>query len=314
MRFKHIILVFFLHNTVIAQTGEENYTGFVQQGDSLFKLSLYKTSGLKYSQAFAVFGGRGYPEDRYNAARSWAMAGFPDSAFLNLMKIATIVRYSEYDTLTNDKDLNSLHSDARWEKLLKIVSNNKKQKELDKPIISMLDSIYSDDQTYRLQLDEIENKFGFNSAEMKTQWRKIKQKDSVNLKKVVYILDTYGWLGANRVGNTGNATLFLVIQHSDQQIQEKYLPMMREAVKKGNAYASDLALLEDRVLLGQGKKQVYGSQLRTNSEGKTTLSPLEDPDNVDKRRADVGLQPLGEYLKHWNLVWDVEEYKKSQQK
>lgn len=38
--------------------------------------------------------------------------------------------------------------------------------------------------------------------------------------------------------------------------------------------------------------------------------PLEDPDNVDKRRAEVGLGPLADYVKQWNIVWDVEEYKK----
>jgi hypothetical protein len=38
--------------------------------------------------------------------------------------------------------------------------------------------------------------------------------------------------------------------------------------------------------------------------------PLEDPDNVDKRRAEVGLQPLAEYVAYWQIKWDVEQYKK----
>ncbi len=36
----------------------------------------------------------------------------------------------------------------------------------------------------------------------------------------------------------------------------------------------------------------------------------EDQDNVDKRRKSVGLEPLGEYLKQWNITWNAEEYKK----
>jgi hypothetical protein len=67
-------------------------------------------------------------------------------------------------------------------------------------------------------------------------------------------LDKYGWLGADVVGGQGNSTLFLVIQHSDQATQEKYLPMMREAVKNGKAQGSSLALLEDRAALGQRQK------------------------------------------------------------
>jgi hypothetical protein len=38
--------------------------------------------------------------------------------------------------------------------------------------------------------------------------------------------------------------------------------------------------------------------------------PLADPDNVDKRRAEVGLTPLAEYVKHWGIKWDVDDYKK----
>ena len=87
---------------------------------------------------------------------------------------------------------------------------------------------------------------------------------------------------------------------------------MKEAVEKGNAKARDLALLEDRVAVFQGKMQNYGSQLFWS---KVTnfyfILPLADPDNVDKRRAEVGLQPLSDYVSKWNITWNVEEYKKN---
>jgi hypothetical protein len=38
--------------------------------------------------------------------------------------------------------------------------------------------------------------------------------------------------------------------------------------------------------------------------------PLEDPENVDKRRAEVGLQPIADYVIEWQIKWDVEQYKK----
>jgi len=58
------------------------------------------------------------------------------------------------------------------------------------------------------------------------------RKDSINLIKVMKILDERGWLGKNVVGEQGNKTLFLVVQHADLEYQQKYLPMMRDAVKK----------------------------------------------------------------------------------
>jgi hypothetical protein len=146
---------------------------------------------------------------------------------------------------------------------------------------------------------------------MKAHWKNINEKDSINLIKVKSILDKYGWVGPDVVGGQGNLTLFLVIQHSDQATQEKYLPMMREAVKNGKAQGSSLALLEDRVALRQGKRQIYGSQIGRDPETQIYfVSPLEDPDNVDKRRAEVGLGTLSTYVSHWQIKWDVEQYKK----
>ena len=47
-----------------------------------------------------------------------------------------------------------------------------------------------------------------------------------------------------------------------------------------------------------------------DEDNKYFVSPLIDPDNVDKRRASVGLGSLEEYVKNWDMIWDVEQYKK----
>lgn len=171
--------------------------------------------------------------------------------------------------------------------------------------------IGENDQKDRAQIEYIQNKYGSESAEMKALWKSMRQNDSVNIIKVGAILDRYGWLGANEIGADANSTLFLVVQHADLPIQEKYLPMMRKAVKDKKAKGSSLALLEDRVALRQGKRQIYGSQVAWNMKTNSHyVMPLEDPDHVDKRRAEVGLPPLAEYVAHWDMKWDPEQYKK----
>ncbi len=183
--------------------------------------------------------------------------------------------------------------------------------QLNKPVAAKLDSIYSDDQKYRMQFDSMMNKFGLQSKELHSLIVLMNQQDSINVVKVTTLLDKYGWLGADSIGTKGNYTLFLVIQHGNQAIQEKYLPMLQAAVKKGNAKGSELALLEDRVLLGQGKMQLYGSQISMDNQTQQYyVSPLADPENVDKRRAAVGLEPLAAYVKDWQIKWDVAQYKK----
>lgn len=185
------------------------------------------------------------------------------------------------------------------------------QSKLNDTLVLQLALISTDDQTYRGQLEIVQRNYGGDSKEMRDLGKVMAEKDSINLIKVKAIIDKFGWLGPDVIGDDGNSTLFFVIQHSDIVTQEKYLPIMREAVKNGKAKARSLALLEDRVALRQGKNQIYGSQvvwdMKTNEY---YVLPLEDPDNVDARRSQVGLPPLSEYLSHWQLKWDINKYKK----
>jgi hypothetical protein len=292
---------------------KEKYADLITQAFSLYNTKDFKKSGETYEEAFVALGNKGNTSDRYNAACSWALANETDAAFVQLFKIAENGDYSNYSHITTDSDLDTLHLDTRWQQVLEIVKANKEKAEanFDKPLVAILDNIFQEDQGLRRQIGDVETEFGRDSDEMQAHWKIISEKDSINLIKIQKILDERGWLGQDIIGGQGNATLFLVIQHSELEIQEKYLPMMREAVAKGNAQPSSLALLEDRVALRQGKKQIYGSQIASDPEsGDYFVSPLQDPDNVDKRRADVGLGTLQEYISRWNITWDVEAHKK----
>jgi hypothetical protein len=73
-------------------------------------------------------------------------------------------------------------------------------------------------------------------------------------------------------------------------------------VDAGEASGQDYAYLTDRVLTGQGKKQIYGTQLSV-IEGIIDVQPIEDPANVDKRRKVVGLKSMREYLEFGAKMW-----------
>jgi hypothetical protein len=285
---------------------KETYDELINEAWELYESEEYLKSGQKYAEAFAAYGGS--LDDRYNAACSWALANQPDSSFIQLFKIVELGNFTDIEHIKSDSDLNSLHADERWNKVISIIKSNRKN--LDEQLVAILDTIYQKDQGYRLEADEIKEKYGGESEEMKAFVKVIQEQDSINLFKVTNILDVHGWLGPDIIGNQGNLTLFLVIQHSYPETQEKYLPMMREAVKKGNAHAAYLAMLEDRVALGKGEKQIYGSQIGQDQEtGEYYVAPLIDPDNVDKRREDVGLGPIQDYISNWGITWDAEEYK-----
>lgn len=190
--------------------------------------------------------------------------------------------------------------------------NSYSQQEELKLLKAKLLIIFNDDQADRLLIPSIQNKFGFNSSEIKNLFEVIRKKDSVNFIQVDEIVKRYGWLGVNDVGDTASATIFFVIQHSNFESRVKYLPIMRDAVKKGKAKAKHLALLEDRVALEQGKKQIYGSQVGYNEFTlKYYVLPLIDPESVDLRRQEAGLEPISEYLESWNIQWSIPDYNKS---
>jgi hypothetical protein len=190
-----------------------------------------------------------------------------------------------------------------------VVANG--QTNLNKPLVAVLDTIYNEDQSDRLIIDSLAKEFGWQSKQMDSLLRKMSHQDSINLVKVKGIIDTYGWLGPDEVGKQGAQTIFLVIQHADSLTQTTYLPVLRDAVKKGKARPQDLALLEDRILTKQGKEQVYGSQVRINEKtGKYEFFPIKDESNVNKRRASVGLPPIEEYAKYFDIIYVLPKTKK----
>jgi hypothetical protein len=121
--------------------------------------------------------------------------------------------------------------------------------------------------------------------------------DAKNTQRMKEIVDRYGWPGKTLVGDDGANAAWLLVQHADHDhaFQKRCLALLKDAVKKHEASGQQLAYLTDRVLTGEGKKQVYGTQLHT-VDGRLVPQPIEDEANVDRRRKEVGLGPLTEYL------------------
>ena len=126
---------------------------------------------------------------------------------------------------------------------------------------------------------------------------KLDETDSTNLASVSRILDTYGW--PSGLSDAANKAIFLVIDHSDLKIMNKYIGLFRYAVEKGYLSMNDLVTMEDRMLMNAGKPQKYGTQAYSLVEdGKTVIYiwPVENPDKLDALRKSVGLIPIEDYL------------------
>ncbi|MBG6235726.1 hypothetical protein IWX76_002294 [Pedobacter sp. CAN_A7] len=178
-------------------------------------------------------------------------------------------------------------------------------------VIKQLEAIFDADQNPRQQLMVLIAKHGVASKEVKDIWPVIQRNDVENLVKVKALLEQYGWLSGEVLGAKANAALFLVIQHADLKTWEEYVPLMREAVRNKAANAADLAKLEDRLALEQGKKQLYGTQLGKDvTTNRYYVFPIEDPDRIDARRKAMGLDSMRLHLSAWGIKWDLKSYKK----
>ena len=305
-----LLLVFLIISATSLTAQKKSYSELIRAGWKLCLDKKFTAAAKVYDQAFKI-NAKAPLNDRYNAACINALAGNTTEAYKHLFVAANELKWYDINHLKNDKDLVSITSDKRWKQLINTMqkTKNKIEKHFDKELVAMLDKIHFDDQSTRSQIRAKEKKYGRDSKEMKAHWQLILKNDSINLIKVSKILDTQGWPSKKKIGARGASTLFFVIQHANQKTKLKYLDIITQAVNKGELPKREYAMFYDRLVLGQGKRQVYGTQLAMTKESKKPyVLPLDDARNVDKRRAKMGLNSMQENLNRWDITWDVEAY------
>lgn len=96
------------------------------------------------------------------------------------------------------------------------------------------------------------------------------------------------------VGEDGQVAAWRLVQHAIGQpdYQRRYLVVVKRAVAEGHAPGWQAAMLEDRIRFFEGRPQVYGTQFDWDEAGEMSPLPIDDPVNVDARRAAVGMEPM----------------------
>jgi hypothetical protein len=59
--------------------------------------------------------------------------------------------------------------------------------------------------------------------------------------------------------------------------------------------------MKDRILMFDGKPQIYGTQIKNGK-----LYKLESPETVNERRKAMGMEPIEQYLKRYNIDFEIE--------
>jgi len=114
------------------------------------------------------------------------------------------------------------------------------------------------------------------------------------------IFKEFGYPGYDLVGKEVSNKYFLLVQHSDfdVQFQQNVLKEMKNQVDKQNASGQSFAYLTDRIELNSGRPQIYGTQIFMS--GNTKIKPCIDTLNLNQRRKSVGLSTIEEYIEKCN--------------
>ncbi|MDF1808723.1 MAG: hypothetical protein P1U42_03415 [Phycisphaerales bacterium] len=142
----------------------------------------------------------------------------------------------------------------------------------------------------------------------------IREIDQVHGDRLKEIVAHIGWPTRELVGLKATQAAYMVIQHTghDIEFQNQCLALMVDLVEQGELPASYVALLTDRIRFFQGQPQVFGTQMAmiSNEYGMmvpTPTVPIEDPENLDQRRALMGMPAHSEFVGAIQLAFEASQ-------
>jgi len=113
------------------------------------------------------------------------------------------------------------------------------------------------------------------------------------------LVSNYGFPTKAQVGTDGMNTVFVIIQHADDDVEwrREQFPKVENAVKNGDLSAMEYAYMLDRNNTRIGEPQKFGTQFKKvdGKKGIAELFPVEDIENLDARRRALGMEPIAMY-------------------
>lgn len=127
-----------------------------------------------------------------------------------------------------------------------------------------------------------------------TYMRELTALDSTLEQEARAILDSVGLPTRHMVGTDGSDAFMLIVQHN-WPLQPRVLALAKRE-PPGQISSEKVAMLEDRVLVHDGKAQRFGTQWNAGSDGIFHFARTEDMAGLEARRARAGLPPMEQYI------------------
>ncbi|MBL8510078.1 MAG: hypothetical protein JNM52_00405 [Betaproteobacteria bacterium] len=161
-----------------------------------------------------------------------------------------------------------------------------------------LETMLDTDQKHRRAISAADDE-----SERQRLWAEQLVIDKANQVRLDDMVKQAGWPKKSEWGFKASQAAFLIAQHAPLEVMKRYYPLLQAALAEGELLKGNFALFEDRIRMYEMRPQLYGSQLKRDPQtGKQFFWPIEDEANVDKRRAEMELEPLADYARRFKNV------------
>lgn len=118
-----------------------------------------------------------------------------------------------------------------------------------------------------------------------------------NAGKLSELIEQFGWPNEQLAGADGAEAAWLIAQHAiaEPDFMRACRMLLETEVASGGVPAWQLAYLDDRIRVSEGRLQRFGTQLEVTPDG-PKLCPTEERETLDERRLKAGLDPIAERL------------------
>ncbi|MFN0203261.1 MAG: DUF6624 domain-containing protein [Bacteroidia bacterium] len=200
-------------------------------------------------------------------------------------------RTNDLTAVKKDSVIQFLDKSFATQKVVEKITENMKnfEKGINLKVQKDILKMEANDQKYRSVITQLRQKGTLTKRKWDSLMRYQAIWDTLNINALKNIVKLYGFPAYSLVGYEASHVAWQVAQHADTAFQHRYLKLMRFAFFQNDCDARNLAYLEDRVLMNQDKPQLYGTQFKCADAVDCTIYPIQDIENVDKRRVSMDL-------------------------
>ncbi len=207
-----------------------------------------------------------------------------------------------------DPDLLTARADKRWgefeDKLIDTLNARLNRPFKDVEYAKALWRLRAWDQAFFIEIGIAGRKIGMKSSVVEALWKFKFMVQERNEQELERLIAGKGWPRVGSVGKEAAMAAYLVTMHSHTGLQKKYLTTIKTMCEARELPWERYALIYDRSLFNENKPQRFGTHTKYNEQTKAEeLYPLEDASKVNEWRKELGLPPLEEYLKQFNITF-----------